>query len=726
MWVAYGTVLAALLVYAASIALRGGNHYVPWLDETLVVVIEVSAGALCAVRAVTSGRSRAVPHSLATGLVLWTTGDLTWQLQSGGGAVPVPSVSDPLFLAFYPLVFVAAAAIVRERAPQAVLGTWLDGLLSALGTACLCAAAGFGSLLEFNGGSRAEVLVNLAYPLGDLVLLSLSVGATTLLPHRDRQGWLLLAGGSLFAWSDSAYLFQAAQDTYRQGTWVDLGWPAAIVVLSLAAWPIGSAPGSTRSGRYRRRAVLPVVAFVVGVAVLVTGAMHPMGLLAPALAAITLSVALARIVLLLWELKGLELEHGLRVQAESAHQELAEREAQNRALVVRLAGLLDAAPVGIIEVDLDGVVQRWNAAAERIYGWTEGEARGSAAPRAVPADGPAPASAHCVRAKAGVTPGTAAVPERHRRRDGSLVDVEVAEAELRDDAGRLTGWIRVVTDVSRRMELEVLLRHAQKMESIGRLSAGIAHEINTPIQFVGDNVRFLQRAFDDLAQLCEAQTAAIDIVDDPVGCRTAAARAREFADDIEVDFLREEAPLAARQAAEGIKRVTAIVRAMKAFGHPGEVHKALCDLNECIRNAVVVAHNELKNVATVELDLGEVPLVLSHPGDVQQVVLNLLVNAADAVTEAKLGAGVGMVRVTSREDGDEVVIEVSDNGVGIPADLKDKIFDPFFTTKPLGVGTGQGLALTRTLVVERHGGRIDFHSPRDGGTTFTVRFPVTP
>lgn len=166
------------------------------------------------------------------------------------------------------------------------------------------------------------------------------------------------------------------------------------------------------------------------------------------------------------------------------------------------------------------------------------------------------------------------------------------------------------------------------------------------------------------------------------------------------------------------------MKAMKAFGHPGELRRSPSDLNECIRHAVVMANHELKNVASVELDLGDLPPVLSHADDIQQIVLNLLVNAAHAVADVKDERGRGVVGVASRRERDEIVIEVSDNGVGIPEDVAGKIFDPFFTTKPMGVGTGQGLALTRTLVVERHDGTIDFRSTPELGTTFVVRLPL--
>jgi signal transduction histidine kinase len=180
--------------------------------------------------------------------------------------------------------------------------------------------------------------------------------------------------------------------------------------------------------------------------------------------------------------------------------------------------------------------------------------------------------------------------------------------------------------------------------------------------------------------------------------------------------------VAISQSLDGINQVANIVRAMKAFGHPGSADKALADLNRAIENTLVVASNELKYVADVVTDLADLPLVSCHIGDINQVVLNLVVNAAHAIGSA--GRGRGTIRVNTRVEGAEAVIEVADTGTGVPPEIADKLFDPFFTTKEVGSGTGQGLALARTLVTDRHNGTIDFTSEPGAGTVFTVRLPV--
>jgi PAS domain S-box-containing protein len=278
-------------------------------------------------------------------------------------------------------------------------------------------------------------------------------------------------------------------------------------------------------------------------------------------------------------------------------------------------------------------------------------------------------------------------------------------------------------DVSERHRLELELRHAQKLESVGRLAAGIAHEINTPIQFVGDNVRFLRDAFADLHRLYEAYRELAAVVGTSTDPAQALREVEAVAKDVDIDFALEEVPEAIVQTLEGISRVANIVRAMKAFGHPGTDEMAPADLNDAIANTLVVANNELKYVADVESDLSALPLVRCHLGDVNQVVLNLVVNAAHAIASA--GRGRGTVRVATRVDGGHVVIEVTDTGTGMPPEVAEKVFDPFFTTKEVGTGTGQGLALVRSLVVDRHGGAIDFTTEPGVGTTFTVRLPLT-
>ena len=320
------------------------------------------------------------------------------------------------------------------------------------------------------------------------------------------------------------------------------------------------------------------------------------------------------------------------------------------------------------------------------------------------------------------TPTTTARPCRIRANDThDWLNVEAIIDHVNEHDGSRS-IVFNARDVSERQHLELELRHAQKLESVGRLAAGIAHEINTPIQFVGDNTRFLETAFTDLNRLQHAYQQLLPTAETLTQCGPAVTTINQIADDIDIEFLLEEVPMAITQTLDGINRVAGIVRAMKAFGHPGTEEKTQANLTETITNTLIVASNEIKYVADVETHLGDLPLVHCHPGDINQVVLNLVVNAAHAITSADRGRGT--ITVSTRHDDTHATIEVTDTGTGVPPEIADKLFDPFFTTKEIGTGTGQGLALVRTLVVDRHGGTIDFTTEYGTGTTFTVRLPI--
>ena len=285
-------------------------------------------------------------------------------------------------------------------------------------------------------------------------------------------------------------------------------------------------------------------------------------------------------------------------------------------------------------------------------------------------------------------------------RDGRPRWVEATATDLRDDPA-VGGVVLNIRDITDRQRLELELRHAQKLETIGQLSAGIAHEINTPIQYIGDNVRFLQDAVSELTQLLDRD-----------------------ATTSSTDSLTGEMRAAFTDTLTGVDRVATIVRAMKVFGHPGEELATGADLNETVRTTLTVANSQIRQVADVVTDLGDLPPVSCHVGDVNQVLLNLLINATQAIASVPRSGSPGTITVRTRADGDDVIIEVADTGCGIPPQARDRIFDPFFTTKPIGVGTGQGLAIAYSLIHDRHHGSITFTSEVGVGTTFTIRLPV--
>jgi signal transduction histidine kinase len=269
--------------------------------------------------------------------------------------------------------------------------------------------------------------------------------------------------------------------------------------------------------------------------------------------------------------------------------------------------------------------------------------------------------------------------------------------------------------------VEVQLRQAQKLESVGQLAAGIAHEINTPAQFVGDSIGFLAEAFDRTLVL-------VDKYRDQVGSSgnseviAAMARVEEEAD---LDYTKENVPDAILRARDGVSRIATIVSAMKEFAHPDTRQKTSSDLNRAIETTLTIARNEYRYVADVETEFGELPLVFCHLGDLNQVFLNLIVNAGHAIADVvKDSDSKGRITVRTAHEGDSVRIEIADTGCGIPEAIRDRIFDPFFTTKVVGRGSGQGLAIARSIVVDKHGGTLGFTSEVGKGTTFTVVLPV--
>ncbi len=321
---------------------------------------------------------------------------------------------------------------------------------------------------------------------------------------------------------------------------------------------------------------------------------------------------------------------------------------------------------------------------------------------------------------------------RYKAREAEL-SARVEQLAAGQDALRAT-YARSLAETIEEHELRLReqeaahgqLVQAQKLESIGQLAAGIAHEINTPIQFIGDNLRFLEDAFRDMkppraAGKCshtgdgEGRTAETLL-------QTAAAEARE--DNLE--YLVEEIPKAIAQSLEGVGRVANIVRSMKEFSHPGTDELQPVDVNKALECTLTVCRNEWKYVADVVTDLDpRLLLVPCMPGACNQVFLNLIINAAHAIADKKgnNAAKKGTITLSTRTDGDWIEVRVADTGTGISEEHRTKVFDPFFTTKKVGRGTGQGLAIARSVLVDKHGGSLSFDTEVGRGTTFIVRLP---
>jgi PAS domain S-box-containing protein len=324
---------------------------------------------------------------------------------------------------------------------------------------------------------------------------------------------------------------------------------------------------------------------------------------------------------------------------------------------------------------------------------------------------------------------------RFKRLDETYAHILERGYVISDESGEPVRILGSMMDITQRkkaeeeqLALETQLRHAQKLESIGQLAAGIAHEINTPVQYVGDNIRFFQEGFAarsqvldkyaELAQACATAGVEVSLLDE----------LRDTIDTTDMEYLTAEMPKAIQQSLEGIERIAKIVQSMKDFAHPGNAEKQAIDLNRAIESTITVARNEWKYVADIETDFQtDLPNVPCYLGELNQVVLNMIINAAHAITDV-VGDGAngrGTIKISTRSAGQWVEIDIADTGSGIPEAIRSRVFDPFFTTKVVGKGTGQGLAISHNVIVEKHGGTISLESETGRGATFTIRLPLS-
>jgi two-component system NtrC family sensor kinase len=286
-----------------------------------------------------------------------------------------------------------------------------------------------------------------------------------------------------------------------------------------------------------------------------------------------------------------------------------------------------------------------------------------------------------------------------------------SKVPLRDADGNLTGIVGTGFDITERKAAEDRMSSSDRLESIGRLAAGVAHEINTPIQYLSDSVSFIRDGVKELLEYIDALRAAMP---------------QPPAPDENVEDLRKEMPPALKLVAEGLGRIAEIVRSMKDFAHADQKEMSKVDLNRAIASTLVIARSEYKPVAEVETDFGPIPPITCHAGQINQVILNIVVNAAHAIADKVQRTGaVGKISVSTRLEDEHVVISISDTGNGIPEDIRSRVFDPFFTTKEVGRGTGQGLSIAHAVIVKGHGGTLDFTTEPGKGTTFLVRLRVS-
>ncbi len=285
-----------------------------------------------------------------------------------------------------------------------------------------------------------------------------------------------------------------------------------------------------------------------------------------------------------------------------------------------------------------------------------------------------------------------------------------------------------IASAERLLNMQAQMAGMQKLESIGRLASGIAHEINTPTQFVSDNTHFLRESFDELSGVMDILARLPERLKKQVNPIPELIELGKQLDEVDLDYLCSEIPLALEQSAEGLERIGAIVSSMKAFSHPDTETKQPVDIQRAITDTINVARNEWKYAAELETDFDpELQELVCFQGELNQVVLALVVNAAQAIREDRRKQGregeLGRIKVSTRDLGDSAEIRVADDGPGIPEEIRAKIFEPFFTTKDVGVGTGQGLAIAHSAIAERHGGTLTVETEVGEGATFVIRLP---
>jgi PAS domain S-box-containing protein len=412
-------------------------------------------------------------------------------------------------------------------------------------------------------------------------------------------------------------------------------------------------------------------------------------------------------------------------EAEAANRAKGELLAELQAAQAETELFLRSIPSILIGMDPQGSITRWNLTATNIFG-VDGR---SVVGRAIEDCGirwlHPEIKAEIARWLATETSYRCDHLPYEREGKTRLLGLQVLRIPA--ESGEQAGFIITGADVTERIGLEVQLRQAQKLEGIGQLAAGIAHEINTPTQYVGDNIRFLKDSWGSVAEflnfcgVVRAESTAGPISPEHL---------QQFCllhEKCDLEYLLKEIPNAIDQSMEGVQRVAKIVKGFKEFSHPGSEEKRAINLNQAIETTITVARHVWKYCADVVTEFdATLPLVPCLIGEFNQVMLNLIVNSAHAISSVveERGAGKGTITIGTRRDGEWARIAVADTGAGIPIEIQSRVFEPFFTTKPVGKGTGQGLALAHAVIVKRHQGQIWLESEVGHGTTFFVRLPL--
>ena len=431
---------------------------------------------------------------------------------------------------------------------------------------------------------------------------------------------------------------------------------------------------------------------------------------------------------LLWTAQSRRTLRVQRRDLDAKTQQLAQRDQLAAQSESRYRGLFETVPVAIIVSRLDGTLIDINRAGMTIFGCSSREEAMKLNMKSLYVN---PAERERRLAAALVDPNLKPAEFMMRRKSGGTFPALAQQNIVRDAAGNPThieGFVTDISDYKRleedRLALEQEQRLSTRLNSVGALAAGIAHEINTPMQFVSDSVYFLKTAVTELDVLWPELAGLSRAAHDGKDSADSIKRIEETLSTLDVTQLVSDANQSAERALEGIRRVTKIIRAMREFAHPDNGEHSEVDINNAIETTLTVCKNVYKEVADVETDFGPLPAVKCQYGEINQVFLNIVVNAAHAIEAHRGGSSKGLIRISTAVEDTWAVIRIQDNGTGIPDSVKARIFDPFFTTKEVGKGTGQGLAIVQSVIVERHKGRISVDSEVGKGTTFILRLPL--
>lgn len=418
------------------------------------------------------------------------------------------------------------------------------------------------------------------------------------------------------------------------------------------------------------------------------------------------------------------------IYAENLRAEIAvrqETEQRLQALLIENHQLLSAIPLFLIAIEHNGRIRRWNEPAETIFQLKAAQVEGRTL-HEVPIELDwatlEAGFARCRNTNAVIHINDLqfCLPDRG---EGFL---KLSITPFGGNKTERPGFLILGEEVTERRVMENQLVQSQKLRAIGRLAAGIAHEINSPTQFIGDNVGFVQSAFAKLSQVFEAYQNLLQAAKGGSVTNDLIDAAEQVATHVDLAYLLDEVPFAIEDAQEGVQRVSKIVQAMKEFSHPGIDEKVPVNINKTIESTITVARNEWKYVADVETHFDpNLPPVPCLPGEFNQTILNLLVNAAHAIADVvdHESGQKGIISVSTHPNSDYAEVRIADTGSGIPEAIQTRIFDPFFTTKEAGRGTGQGLSIAHSVIVEKHGGTLDFETTPGQGTTFIIRLPLT-